>query len=100
MSNTPPANADEFFKWLADPTNSPATVRYAKARLMAFEQILAPLHLDDATMRGVRKYLTLTPPPYPDWPNLRNIGDTWAVLGRYWEQSSKLAKALIESGVV
>jgi hypothetical protein len=94
------ASAQKFFDEIGNPLNYPGVVLRAKARLAAFEQILAPLDLDADTMAGVRKYMTLTAPPYPDWPNLRNMGNTWGVLRQYWEAADKLATALIESGAV
>ncbi len=93
------ADAQKFFEELGNPLNYPGVVLRAKARLAAFEQILKPLDLDAATMAGVRRYLTLAAPPYPNWANVCK-GNTWGVIGRYWEAADKLASALIESGAV
>ncbi len=93
------SEADKFFEEIGNPLNYPGVVLHAKARLAAFEQIMATLDLDDATVAGVRKYMTLTAPPYPVWADVCK-GNTWGAIGRYWEQADKLATALIESGAV
>lgn len=80
--------------------NNPAVARMARARLAAVEQILAPLDVKPEVMATVRRYFTLTAPPFPNWPAVPHIYEATALFSPRWEQINKLADALIESGVV
>ena len=80
--------------------NNPAVARMARARLAAAEQILKPLNVKPEVMAAVRRYFTLTPPPFPDWSKIPHMGEATELFRPRFEQISRLAATLIETGAV